>query len=213
MVPVTYLLPDRQHAISGMLIMNLIFVCAGFAAPFSYSTIGHCLLVVDIALANTFMHYENLDMMYMFNIPAVISVCVIHNMMQRVYLEHYITKGQLENLVVRDQLTNMYNRNKMKELSVADTGELAFADDLDVIRWGGEEFLIVMPGCDSVQAMRVAEKIREKVEKSDNGICKMTISIGVALYKGGDYHETMKMADDAMYQAKAEGRNRIELYK
>ena len=70
----TYLLPDRQHAISGMIIMNLIFMCAGFAAPFSYSLVGHCLLIADIALANTFLHYENLDMMYMFNIPAVVAV-------------------------------------------------------------------------------------------------------------------------------------------
>lgn len=252
----TYLLPDRQHAISGMIIMNLIFVCAGFAAPFSYSTLGHCLLIADIAVENLFLHYDHLDMMYMFNIPAVIAVCVMHNMMQRVYFEQYITKDKLEKLVVRDQLTDMFNRNKMKEISDVATGELSFAQDLNtsmllididyfkkvndkygheagdkvlvhlaqllknsvratdyVIRWGGEEFLIVMPGCDSGQAMRIAEKIREKVEQSDNAICKMTISIGVALYEGGDYHETIKAADEAMYQAKAGGRNQVVLYK
>ncbi len=252
----TYLLPDRQHAISGMLIMNLIFMCAGFAAPFSYSTIGHCLLIADIAVANTFMHYDNLDMMYMFNIPAVVSVCVMHNMMQRVYLEQYITKNRLEDLVVHDQLTGTYNRKKMRELSIVSTGELNFPKDLDVsmllididyfkkvndqygheagdkilvqlaqlfkgsvratdyvIRWGGEEFVVIMPGCDSEQAMRVAEKIREKAEQSDNGICKTTISIGVALYTGGNYHETLKKADEAMYKAKAAGRNRVVLYE
>lgn len=252
----TYLLPDRQHAISGMIIMNLIFMCAGFAAPFSYSLVGHCLLIADIAVANIFIHYENLDMMYMFNIPAVIAVCVMHNMMQRVYLEQYVTKDKLEKLVVHDQLTDTFNRNKMKEISNAMTGELTYASDLavsmllididyfkkvndaygheagdkvlvhlaqllkgsvratdHVIRWGGEEFLIVMPGCDSEQAMRIAEKIREKVEQSDNGICKMTISIGVSLYGGGDYHDTIKNADEAMYQAKATGRNKVMLYQ
>lgn len=252
----TYLLPDRQHAISGMIIMNLIFVCAGFAAPFSYSTVGHLLLIADIAVANVFIHYDNLDMMYMFNIPAVIAVCVMHNMMQRVYLEQYITKDKLEKLVVHDQLTDMFNRNKMKEICNIATGELTYASDLPVsmllididyfkkvndeygheagdkvlvylaqllkgsvrasdyvIRWGGEEFLIVMPGCDSEQAMRIAEKIREKVEQSDNGICKTTISIGVALYNGGDYHDTIKNADEAMYQAKKDGRNRVVLYQ
>lgn len=252
----TYLLPDRQHAISGMIIMNLIFVCAGFAAPFSYSAAGHFLLIADIAVANMFIHYDHLDMMYMFNIPAVIAVCVMHNMMQRVYLEQYITKGRLENLVVHDQLTKMFNRNKMKEISDSMTGELTFSDDLDVsmllidmdyfkkvndeygheagdkvlvhlaqllknsvratdyiIRWGGEEFLVVMPGCGSEQAMRVAEKIREKTEQSDNGICKVTISIGVALYQGGNYHDAIKNADEAMYQAKATGRNKVILYQ
>jgi diguanylate cyclase (GGDEF)-like protein len=251
----TYLLPDRQHAISGMIIMNLIFMCAGFAAPFSYSLIGHCALIADIALANTFLHYDNLDMMYMFNIPAVIAVCVMHNMMQRVYFDQYITKDKLEKLVVRDQLTEMFNRNKMKELSDAATGKLSYEDDISVsmllididyfkkvndefgheagdkvlvhlaqllkasvratdyvIRWGGEEFLIVMPGCDSEQAVRVAEKIREKAEQSENGICRTTISIGVALYGGGNYHDTIKKADEAMYQAKAAGRNKVVLY-
>lgn len=252
----TYLLPDRQHAISGMIIMNLIFMCAGFAAPFSYSLIGHCLLIADIAVANTFIHYDNLDMMYMFNIPAVIAVCVMHNMMQRVYLEQYITKNRLEDLVVHDQLTGTYNRKKMRELSMAGTGELNFSKDLNVsmllididyfkkvndqygheagdrilvqlaqmfkgsvratdyvIRWGGEEFVVIMPGCDSEQAMRVAEKMREKIEQSDNGVCKTTISIGVARYEGGDYHETLKKADEAMYKAKAAGRNRVVLYE
>lgn len=252
----TYLLPDRQHAISGMLIMNLIFVCAGFAAPFHYSTIGHLLLVVDIALANTFMHYENLDMMYMFNIPAIIAVCVMHHMMQRVYLEQYLTKDQLEHLAVRDQLTNVYNRNKMKELSNTTTGGLSISLGLDVtmmlidldyfkkvndsygheagdkvlvqlakllkssvrttdyvIRWGGEEFLIIMTGCDGKQALRVAEEIRKKAENSDNGVCKITISAGVAVYHGGDYHDTIKKADDAMYRAKTEGRNKVVLYE
>ena len=33
-----------------------------------------------------------------------------------------------------------------------------------VIRWGGEEFVVIMPGCDSEQAMRVAEKMREKIK-------------------------------------------------
>jgi len=82
-----------------------------------------------------------------------------------------------------------------------------------VIRWGGEEFLIIMPGCTEEQAFRVAEKIREKVELSDNGICKVTISVGVAPYKGGDYHIAIKNADDALYKAKGSGRNKVVLYE
>lgn len=251
----TYILPDRQQAIPGMMIMNLIFVCAGFAAPFRYSTIAHLIMIADIAVANMFIHYENIDMMYLFNVPAIISVCIMNHMMQKVYLEQYITKGRLVEMVVLDQLTGTFNRKKMKELSVIGTGELNFPKeiavsmlliDIDyfkkvndrygheagdtvlvhlahlfkssvrstdyVIRWGGEEFLIIMPGCDSEQAVRVAEKIREKTEQSNNGVCKTTISIGVALYEGGNYQNTMKKADEAMYQAKTEGRNRVVLY-
>lgn len=251
----TYLLPDRQFAISGMLIMNLIFVCAGFAAPFKYSMIAHLILIVDIAIADIFIQYDNLQMMYMFNIPCIIAVGAMHHMMQVVYLEHYVIKDNLEKLVVRDQLTGVYNRNKLKEISDVNTGEFTVFDNKDisfllididlfkkvndthgheagdkvlvhlaeilkntvrltdyVIRWGGEEFLIIMPGCSGEQAFKIAEKIRCKVEESDNGVCKMTISTGVAQYLGGNYHLSIKNADEAMYEAKRTGRNKVVLY-
>ena len=252
----TYLLPDRQHAISGMIIMNLIFVCAGFAAPFKYSLVAHLLLIADIAIAHQFIHYDNLSMMFMFNIPCVCAVCVMHYLMQNVYLEQYITKHKLQNMVVLDQLTEVGNRNRLKEICDPSTSELCFPSGMDisvllmdidffkrvndelgheagdkvlvylaqqlkslvrstdyVIRWGGEEFLILMPGCELKQAVSIAEKIRENVENSDNGVCKITISVGVAAYKGGDYHEVIKNADEAMYQAKRNGRNQVVLFK
>lgn len=246
----TYLLPDRQHAITGMVIMNLIFVCAGFCAPFKYSVVAHGFMVVDIAIANLFIHYENLQMMYMFNLPCVIAVCAMHYLMQRVYLEQYLTKGKLQSMVVLDQLTEAYNRNKLKEISDSHTNELTFPQDMDVsvllmdidyfkkindrfgheagdrvlvhlakslkevvraadyvIRWGGEEFLVIMPGCPFDEAVHVAEKIRAKVEQSENGVCKVTVSIGVSCYRGGDYHTVIGEADEAMYRAKNRGRN------
>ncbi len=252
----TYLLPDRQHAISGMIIMNLIFMCAGFAAPFRYSVIGHAIMIIDIFVANLFIHFENLQMMYMFNVPCVIAVCVMHRMMQKVYLENYMTKDKLRKLATRDQLTDVYNRNILREISDPITGWFNFSSDLDVsmllvdldffkkvndvhgheagdrvlahlaeilkasvratdyvIRWGGEEFVIIMPGCTADQAVRVAEKIREKVEHTDNGVCPLTISIGVSVYKEGDYHDSLKEADHALYQAKANGRNQVFLYE
>ncbi|MGN0437585.1 MAG: GGDEF domain-containing protein [Lachnospiraceae bacterium] len=252
----TFLLPDRQHAISGMIIMNLIFVCAGFCAPFSYSFVAHMLMLVDIAIANVFIHYDNLQMMYMFNIPCIVAICVMHYIMQNVYLEQYITKGKLQSMAVLDQLTQVYNRNILKEISDPATFELRFSEKYDtsillididffkkvndmygheagdkvlialagelkslvratdyVIRWGGEEFLIFMPGCPIENAMDSAERIRKNVEIMDNGVCCVTISIGVAPYEGGDYHATIKRADDALYQAKNNGRNCIVQYQ
>ena len=69
-----------------------------------------------------------------------------------------------------------------------------------------------MPGCGTKRAVSIAEEIRKKTEGSDNGVCKITISVGVAAYKGGDYHEVIKNADEAMYQAKRNGRNQVVLY-
>ena len=251
----TYLLPDRQFALPGMIIMNLIFVCAGFSAPFRYSMPAHALLIVDIAVADIFIQYENVEMMYMFNLPCVLAVGAMHHMMQGVYFEHYFAKDQLKQLAVHDQLTDVFNRNKLKELINAETGEFTkfsglnisfLLIDIDffkkvndqfgheagdkvlvsiantlksairesdyVIRWGGEEFLIIMPGCSDDNASRIAEKLREKVEASDNGVCKTTISIGVSEYKGGDYSETVKNADIALYKAKNSGRNKVVVY-
>ncbi len=78
-----------------------------------------------------------------------------------------------------------------------------------VIRWGGEEFLVLMPGCPVEQAVCIAEKIRAKIQESDNGVCSITVSIGVAEYTGVDYNQLIKDADEAMYKAKSNGRNRV----
>lgn len=252
----TYILPDRQFAIPGMIIMNLIFVCAGFSAPFRYSMPAHLLLIADIAVADMFIQYENVEMMYLFNLPCILAVGAMHHMMQGVYFEHYFAKDQLKQLAVHDQLTKVYNRNKLKEIVDANTSELTrFSNtnvsflliDIDffkkvndrfgheagdkvlmwladilkstvresdfVIRWGGEEFLIIMPGCAADNAERIAEKIREKVENSDNGVCKTTVSIGVAEYTGGEYNSAVKNADDALYEAKNSGRNKVVVFK
>ncbi len=251
----TYLLPDRQYAMSGMIIMNLIFVCAGFAAPFWYSTVAHALMIVDIAIANLFLHYNNLQMMFLFNVPCVIAICMVHYLMQNAYLEQYTTKNMLRKMALLDQLTEVDNRNRLREICRPSTSEFSFSSDMDVsvllmdidyfkqvndklghesgdkvlvhlakqlktcvraadyiIRWGGEEFLILMPGCRTERAVAIAEEIRKKAEASDNGVCKITISVGVAAYKGGDYHEVIKNADEAMYQAKRNGRNQVVLY-
>jgi len=251
----TFLLPDRQFAIPGMIIMNLIFVCAGFSAPFRYSMPAHLFLIVDIAVADMFIHYENVEMMYLFNLPCILAVGAMHHMMQGVYFEHYFAKDQLKQLAVHDQLTKAFNRNKLKELVDPKTNVLTryvntnvsfLLIDIDffkkvndqfghesgdkvlmwladilrsavretdlVIRWGGEEFLIIMSGCTIENATRIAENIREKVENSDNGVCKSTISIGVSEYKGGEYNAAVKNADDALYQAKNTGRNKVVVY-
>ena len=252
----TYLLPDRGYACEGMIIMNLIFVCAGFCAPFKYCLIAHCGLVVDILIANLFIKYDDVMMMLMFNVPCIIAVCVMHYTMEKVYLDHYLVAKQLETLVVRDQLTGAYNRNKLKRISDPNTEELNIANDIPItfmvldldlfkrvndqygheagdivlkhtvrvisesirssdyiIRWGGEEFLLLLFGCDIEIGAKIAEKIRANVESSDNTVCPITTSIGVAAYKGGNYHETIEFADRALYRAKTEGRNRVVVYQ
>ena len=81
-----------------------------------------------------------------------------------------------------------------------------------LIRWGGEEFLLLCPSYHLSQAKDVAEKIRKAIEKSTwvEGI-KLTASIGVAEKGQCSIGELIEAADKALYQAKKNGRNRVEL--
>src|SRR5262249_33447464 len=83
-------------------------------------------------------------------------------------------------------------------------------------RYGGEEFLVILPGCAEGAALSVAERIRDQIEKTKfpkaGQDITVTASIGVAVSKAGglDYHLLIELADQALYRAKAGGRNRVE---
>lgn len=80
-------------------------------------------------------------------------------------------------------------------------------------RWGGEEFLVLLPETEAAEAEALAEKLRSSVgeyEFSDGLHC--TISIGVAQMRPGDTPDTLvHRADTALYRAKKEGKNRVML--
>ncbi len=85
-----------------------------------------------------------------------------------------------------------------------------------VSRWGGEEFLILLPGSNRDTAQRVCERIRHSVSlvaarATDDSVVPVTASLGGATYPGdGDARETLlARADAALYRAKAGGRNRL----
>ncbi len=81
-------------------------------------------------------------------------------------------------------------------------------------RYGGEEFVILLPGLAHEEALRRAEVLREQVSRlqtrsADADVGQITASFGVATYFGNDetWPETLKNADSALYQAKSGGRN------
>ncbi|MGM0477531.1 MAG: GGDEF domain-containing response regulator [Pseudomonadota bacterium] len=79
-------------------------------------------------------------------------------------------------------------------------------------RWGGEEFLAILPDTDLKGAAALAEELREYVASTpmEEGVAGVTISLGVATLEDDDSaEELLKRADDALYQAKEEGRDRI----
>ncbi|MFZ5906649.1 MAG: diguanylate cyclase [Nitrospirota bacterium] len=79
------------------------------------------------------------------------------------------------------------------------------------IRWGGEEFLILSPETDKKQAYILAERLRKDIENfTFDNLPRITISCGTAEFREEDTENTfIKKADDAMYTAKRQGRNRV----
>ncbi len=88
--------------------------------------------------------------------------------------------------------------------------------DYDVAgRYGGEEFVILLPFTKLEEAKMVAERLRKaveakKIETSDKKLINVTISLGVAEYKEKDFIEN---ADKALYKAKESGRNKVIVYE
>jgi diguanylate cyclase (GGDEF)-like protein len=106
------------------------------------------------------------------------------------------------------------------DAALAELGQLlkTAVREIDVAaRYGGEEFSVVLPETDAAGAFVVAEKIREMVARhgfadADGArSVRLTVSIGVATYPAhtGDREGLLRQADDALYEAKHHGRDRV----
>ncbi|NTS76229.1 GGDEF domain-containing protein [Catenovulum sp. SM1970] len=84
------------------------------------------------------------------------------------------------------------------------------SDDMKLIRWGGEEFLLLCPGLSLERAHQLAEELRTLVHQTQwPDVLEVTVSIGVALYANDDINRTISLADRALYRAKHQGRNQV----
>lgn len=269
MVPLTYLiahgimwctiwaivyLPIKTHAQEGFIIMQMVFVVVGLAAPFKYSTVAHSLVMVNIAVSNAFIHYENVELMFSLGIPCMIGIIGTQYVMSSVYKDQYDTKNKLENLLMVDFLTQVFNRNVLSTLvekdskqfktslgtevtllivdldffkkindtfgheagdlvlkSVAKTIKESIRSSDILLRWGGEEFVVIMPHSPLMDSVKVAERIRANIESADNGVKPITISGGLSSYKG-DYQNAIERADRALYRSKNSGRNQVNIW-
>jgi diguanylate cyclase (GGDEF)-like protein len=84
-------------------------------------------------------------------------------------------------------------------------------------RYGGEEFLLVLPGCDAARAAGLAERLRrcvgDQAVSMAEGAITATVSLGVAATHtpaAAEAEKLLRAADDALYRAKRAGRNRVE---
>jgi diguanylate cyclase (GGDEF)-like protein len=88
--------------------------------------------------------------------------------------------------------------------------EEARASDF-AVRWGGEEMVIVCPHTTRLEVFQLARRVRERIEEIETGVRSVTASIGVSdgSEDDEDAFAIVRRADQAMYAAKREGRNRV----
>lgn len=86
-------------------------------------------------------------------------------------------------------------------------------------RYGGEEFALVLEGSGGQGAFKMAERIRQEIEKmvipGEQGPVRVTLSLGVAVFPehGKDKEQLISRADQALYRAKEQGRNRVVIWE
>ena len=109
---------------------------------------------------------------------------------------------------INDTFGHLTGDKVLKELARIVKKEIRKSDIF--ARWGGEEFIILLPNGNN--SVKVAEKIREKIKNHKfDTLSKITASFGVTSYKKGDtINSIIKRADQALYMAKEKGKNRVE---
>jgi diguanylate cyclase (GGDEF)-like protein len=112
---------------------------------------------------------------------------------------------------INDTLGHQAGDKVLIKLSQLSAASIRSSDLL--VRWGGEEFIVLAPGADSQMAWQAAEKLRVTIGQSAfESAGSVTCSFGVAQYASGDSGESfLARADAALYCAKEGGRDRVEL--
>lgn len=245
-----YNLVDNSNSITGIIIVNLLWIVIGFVANPAENIINGILYIIEIAISNIFVHYSNYEMALSLEIPCIIGILLVHYITTAFYLDHYRVTQKLEWSMVTDPLTCVYNRHLLEKivsgnalkfnnpgeqiavamLDIDDfkkindenghyTGDLTLFyigkklseethEDDYVIRYGGEEFVIIFRNCTVDEAYTRMNQLRIDIEKSKDTPVPFTISVGVSGYSG-DYSDTIMKVDEALYKAKNTGKNKV----
>jgi diguanylate cyclase (GGDEF)-like protein len=160
-----------------------------------------------------------------------LEVFAVHDQLTKTYNRHYFNeyinneinkayrdKGSFSILMLDidnfKRINDKYGHEKgdhiLKELALVVHNCIRTYDIL--VRFGGEEFIVILPETNLYDANETAERIRVAVQNNVfKGVHQITVSVGVATYIKEDTSDSIiKRADEAMYQAKKNGRNRVE---
>ncbi|MEK7750071.1 MAG: GGDEF domain-containing protein [Planctomycetota bacterium] len=121
-------------------------------------------------------------------------------------IDHFKNINDFYGHDIGDKVLTMVANTFMKNVRASDI----------VGRWGGEEFIAIIPNINEAQLYFTANKLRVLVEQSgfslNSGIVQVTVSIGATLALLKDTAETLlERADKLLYYSKANGRNRVSI--
>lgn len=99
----------------------------------------------------------------------------------------------------------------LKEVTRCIENNLRDYDKIHIYRYGGEEFVVIIPNIVNQDAYHIGERLRENVKETSS----VTVSVGISHYKESSdtLQSLIENADKAMYQAKRMGRDRVVVYE
>jgi len=134
-----------------------------------------------------------------------VSVCILD-------LDHFKALNDEHGHLIGDRVLKQFAKRARSELRAMDAIEPC-DHRRSLGRFGGEEFIAILPGTPLAGAGICADRMRSSVaDQPFDELYQVTVSVGVAEYRRGEtVPEWLARADDALYEAKAEGRNRVVL--
>lgn len=196
-----------------------------YKAVFKSET-GEALGIIGIMMDITEMQQQEKELVYLSSIDPMTK---LYNRRYLVEASNHILdlarRNKLDTSVVMIDIDNFKFINDNYSHKIGDTVIMAFADKLQILtrksdiisRWGGEEFLIVLPETSTDSAMTISEKIRLEVEHivlelDDSVKLSFTISMGVSTVDNlndENIELAIHRADKALYEAKNNGKNKV----
>lgn len=193
---------------------------AGTLAPFALVAFSTALLAesIDTARQRIRALSERDEPTGLYNMRAFkLLAASEHDGAERVGLSYGLVMVDIERLKAVNETHGHDAGNRAIELVGATLTRLTRSTDI-VARYGGDEFICLLPDTPSEGARKVAERIRSRIEASplESGTEQLStsVSIGIATFglHGDTYEALAKHADSALYRSKSAGRNRVTVY-
>ena len=194
-----------------------------------YSNYGLIMaLEIPIIVGIMFVHYV-MTAYYLdhYRVTQKLELAMVTDPLTQVYNRHLLEKIISKN-TIRDinegehiavALIDIDDFKKINDENGHYTGDLTLLymgqklskethDNDYVIRYGGEEFVVILRNCDVNYACARMEQFRMDIENAEDTPVPFTISVGVSCYTG-DYSKTLQNVDNALYKAKNSGKNKV----